>query len=92
MHVSDTLLKLREIQAELENLREGVAAPEVLGWRDELPLTFHLDLIERGVERLRVARGESVRVAGESYRRRMGAGEEGVRELGGAQTVTVRAK
>ncbi|KAJ4366432.1 hypothetical protein N0V83_008068 [Neocucurbitaria cava] len=58
MHVSETLLKLQEIQAELENLREGVGAPEVLGWRDKVPLTYHLDLIEKGVERLRVCRGE----------------------------------
>lgn len=92
MHVSETLLKLREIQAELENLREGVAAPEVLGWRDELPMTYHLDLIEKGVERLRRARGESMRVEGETYRRLIRGGEEGgARELP-APTVTVRAK
>lgn len=95
MHVSETLLKLREIQAELENLREGVAAPEVLGWRDELPMTYHLDLIEKGVERLRRARGESIRIEGETYRRMVRGGEEGVRELGGGKavpTVTVKAK
>ncbi|KAJ4320223.1 hypothetical protein N0V94_003487 [Neodidymelliopsis sp. IMI 364377] len=93
MHVSETLLKLREIQAELENLREGVAAPEVLGWRDELPMTYHLDLIEKGVERLRRARGESMRVEGETYRRLVRGGEENVREIGGkgAPVVTVRA-
>jgi hypothetical protein len=98
MHVADTLLKLQLIQAELENLREGVAAPEVLGWRSEVPLTYHLDLIERGVERLRVARGESQRVEGETYRRLVRGGED-VREVGAGgggagegQTVTVRAK
>src|SRR5690242_4004594 len=76
-HVSDTLLKLRSIQAELENLREGVAAPEVLGWRDGLPITYHLDLIDKGVDRLRLARGESMRVEGETYRNlvRGGSGE-----------------
>lgn len=92
MHVSETLLKLREIQAELENLREGVAAPEVLGWRDELPMTYHLDLIEKGVERLRRARGESIKVEGETYRRLVRGGEEGdMRELP-APAVTVKAK
>ncbi|KAF1851327.1 uncharacterized protein K460DRAFT_362073 [Cucurbitaria berberidis CBS 394.84] len=95
LHVSETLLKLQEIQAELENLREGVAAPEVLGYRDELPLTYHLDLIEKGVERLRVSRGESMRVEGDTYRRMMRAGESsgegGVRELP-VPTVTVKAK
>ncbi|KAF9692093.1 hypothetical protein EKO04_009931 [Ascochyta lentis] len=92
VHVSETLLKLREIQAELENLREGVAAPEVLGWRDELPMTYHLDLIEKGVERLRRARGESMRVEGETYRRLIRGSEEGrVRELP-APAVSIRTK
>jgi hypothetical protein len=90
MHVSDTLLKLQEIQAELENLREGVAAPEVLGYRDEVPLTFHVDVIEKGVERLRIKRGESMQVEGETYRRLMGGGQE-ARELP-APVVTVKAK
>lgn len=91
-HVSDTLLKLRSIQAELENLREGVAAPEILGWRDGLPITYHLDLIDRGVERLRTARGESMRVEGETYRNLVRGGEErGRRELP-APTVVARAK
>ncbi|KZM20270.1 uncharacterized protein EKO05_0003669 [Ascochyta rabiei] len=92
VHVSETLLKLREIQAELENLREGIAAPEILGWRDELPMTYHLDLIEKGVERLRRARGESMRVEGETYRRLVRGSEEGrARELP-APAVTVRTK
>lgn len=91
-HVSDTLLKLRGIQAELENLREGVAAPEVLGWRDGLPITYHLDLIDKGVERLRAARGENMRVEGETYRNLVRGGEErGRRELP-APTVVARAK
>lgn len=90
-HVSETLMKLREIQAELENLRENVAAPEVLGWRSDLPMEYHLDLIEKGVERLKRARGESMRVEGETYRKLVRGGEQGVRELP-APTVTVRAK
>ncbi|KAJ4988095.1 hypothetical protein SVAN01_06347 [Stagonosporopsis vannaccii] len=91
-HVSDTLLKLRSIQAELENLREGVAAPEVLGWRDGLPITYHLDLIDKGVERLRAARGENMRIEGETYRNLIRGGEgQGQRELP-APTVIARAK
>ncbi|KAH7344278.1 hypothetical protein BKA66DRAFT_33936 [Pyrenochaeta sp. MPI-SDFR-AT-0127] len=99
IHVSETLLKLQEIQAELENLREGVAAPEVLGHRDELPLTFHLDLIEKGVERLRVARGESMRVEGDNYRKMMRSSEDGeeggVKELPPGKsvpTISVKAR
>lgn len=92
IHVSQTLIKLQEIQAELENLRDNVAAPEVLGHRAEMPLRFYVGVIEQGVERLRVTRGESMRVEGENYRRLMKGGEgSGVRELD-APVVTVRAK
>jgi hypothetical protein len=96
-HVSETLLKLQEIQAELENLREGVAAPEVLGWRAGIPIAYHVDLIEKGVDRLRLARGESMRVEGETYRNRVRGSDtqEGVRELPAGKStpvVTVKAK
>ncbi|KAH6878763.1 hypothetical protein BKA58DRAFT_102503 [Alternaria rosae] len=92
-HVSGTLLKLQEIQAELENLREGVAAPEMLGYRSDLPLEYHIDAIGKGVERLQVSRGEHMRVEGDTYKRLMRGGDEaeGRRELPGP-TVTVRAK
>ncbi|KAH8728346.1 hypothetical protein GQ44DRAFT_702176 [Phaeosphaeriaceae sp. PMI808] len=96
-HVSETLLKLQEIQAELENLRDGVAAPEVLGWRSGVPISYHVDLIEKGVDRLRLARGESMRVEGETYRNRIKNSEAsgGIRELPAGQNtpvVTVKAK
>lgn len=88
-HVSGTLLKLRAIQAELENLREGVAAPEVLGWRDSLPIEYHLELIDRGVDRLKQARGESMRVEGETYRNLVRGGNGERKELP-APVVTAR--
>ncbi|CAA9966871.1 AF-4 domain containing protein [Pyrenophora teres f. maculata] len=93
VHVSETLLKLQEIQAELENLREGVAAPEILGYRSELPLEYHIEAIGKGIERLQVSRGEHMRVESETYKRLMRGPEEGDgrKELGGP-TVTVRAK
>jgi len=93
VHVSETLLKLQEIQAELENLREGIAAPEILGYRGELPLEYHIDTIGKGVERLQVSRGEHMRVESDTYKRLMRGGEEGDgrKELPGP-TVTVRAK
>ncbi|KAF1924855.1 uncharacterized protein M421DRAFT_272065 [Didymella exigua CBS 183.55] len=90
-HVSETLLKLREIQAELENLREGVEAPTVLGYRDDLPISYHLELIDKGVDRLRTARGESMRVEGETYRNLVGRGKEERRELP-APIVTAKVK
>ena len=76
IHVSETLLKLQEIQAELENLREGVAAPELLGYRSDVPLEVQIDTIGNGVERLQVSRGEHMRVQGDTYKRLMRGGEE----------------
>jgi hypothetical protein len=89
-HVSETLLKLQAIQAELENLHEGVSAPEVLGY-SSLPITHHFDIIGQAVERLQRARGESMRVEGESYRKLMAGdkGPEGVRELPAGRATSV---
>jgi hypothetical protein len=95
-HVSETLLKLKDIQAELENLHDGVSAPEVLGWREGgLPITYHMELIEKGVERLQMKRGESMRVEGDTYRKLMGGIKEsdGRKELpGGKSTPVVTVK
>ncbi|RAR03324.1 hypothetical protein DDE83_008265 [Stemphylium lycopersici] len=93
VHVSETLLKLQEIQAGLENLREGVAAPEILGYGGGVPVEVHIDTIGKGVERLQVSRGEQLRAEGETYKRLMRGSEdgEGRRELP-APTVTVRAR
>ncbi|USP79260.1 hypothetical protein yc1106_06534 [Curvularia clavata] len=93
VHVSETLLKLQEIQAGLENLREGVAAPEILGYKGGVPVQVHIDTIGKGVERLQVSRGEQLRAEGDTYRRLMRDSEdgEGWRELPGP-AVTVRVK
>jgi hypothetical protein len=96
-HVSETLLKLKEIQAELENLHEGVSAPEVLGWRGGMPITYHMDLIGQGVERLKVVRGDSMRVDGETYRKLLKGSDEagGVKELPDGKStpvITVKAR
>jgi hypothetical protein len=96
-HVSETLEKLLAIGASLETLREDVAEPELLGYSADYPIMHHLDVVGRGVERLRLARGESMRVEGETYRNRIRGSEggEGVRELGAGKNtpiVTVKAK
>jgi hypothetical protein len=93
VHVSETLLKLLEIQSELENLRESVAAPEILGFRKDVPLKYHVDYIGMGTERLAAARGEQLRVEGETHKRLLRGGDdgEGMRELP-APTITVRVK
>jgi hypothetical protein len=75
-HVSATLLKLQEIAAELENLREGVAAPEVVGYGGNVPLRFHIEIVEKSIERLRDARGETLAIERDTVRR--GLSEEDV--------------
>ncbi|KAF2246928.1 hypothetical protein BU26DRAFT_521308 [Trematosphaeria pertusa] len=90
-HVSATLLKLQEISADLENLREGVGAPEVVGYRDEIPLRYHIDVVGKSVERLREKRGESMQVERDAIRK--GLGEDmGDRGLPGKDMPTVYAK
>ena len=95
--VSATLLKLREIAQGLENLRDGVAAPELVGYREEYPLQWHIEVVGRSLERLRDARGEAVAVEREAVRRGveegmgMGSGE-GKRGLPGGEIPTVYAR
>lgn len=75
-HVSATLLKLQSIAAGLEDLRERVAAPEVLGQRSDVPLRMHIEHIQLGVERLEAQRTEARRVEGEMHRRVLDRGAE----------------
>ncbi|KAK7181873.1 hypothetical protein DPSP01_009473 [Paraphaeosphaeria sporulosa] len=72
--VSATLLKLREISTGLENLRDGIAAPEVVGFREDYPLQWHIDVVSRSVERLRDARGENMAIERETIRKGMREG------------------
>jgi hypothetical protein len=95
--VSGTLSKLLDIEFSLGELRDDVAKPELLGMREDYPIMHHLEVVGMGVERLRLARGESMRVEGETYRNRIGGGDgrEGVRELGAGKNtpiVNVKAK
>ncbi|KAF2450619.1 hypothetical protein P171DRAFT_342518, partial [Karstenula rhodostoma CBS 690.94] len=72
--VSATLLKLQEISTGLENLRDGIAAPEVVGFREDYPLQWHIDVVSRSVERLRDARGENMAIERETIRKGMREG------------------
>lgn len=51
-HVSGTLIKLQEISSGLEDLRERVAAPELLRDRIDIPLSVHIEHIQAGINRL----------------------------------------
>ncbi|KAF9729040.1 hypothetical protein PMIN06_003338 [Paraphaeosphaeria minitans] len=91
--VSATLLKLREIATGLENLRDGIAAPEVVGFREDFPLQWHIDVVSRSVERLRDARGENMAIERDTIRKGMreGMGEDKVPYIDRGEMPTVYA-
>ncbi|KAF1971650.1 hypothetical protein BU23DRAFT_555825 [Bimuria novae-zelandiae CBS 107.79] len=92
--VSATLLKLREISQGLENVRDGIAAPEVVGYREDYPLQWHIDVVSRSVERLRDARGEAMAIEREVMHKGMSDGKEGdgARQLPPGEMPTVYAR
>jgi hypothetical protein len=67
-----TLIRLQEIAAGLEDLRERVAAPEIVG--TDVPLQQHIQVIQMGVERLEIQRDNSRTLQMESYRKIMDRG------------------
>lgn len=70
-HVSRTVLKLQAIAANLEDLRERVARPEVVGIRAELPLEMHIREIMMGVERLEAVRDQGREIEGHGMQKRL---------------------
>ncbi|GAB7356061.1 hypothetical protein MBLNU459_g6678t1 [Dothideomycetes sp. NU459] len=67
-HVAGTVVKLQAIAANLEDLRERVAMPDVLGLRHDLPLEMHIREIGMGVDRLESVREEGRRIEGQRVR------------------------
>jgi hypothetical protein len=65
-HVSGTILKLQEMGAELEELKERVGSAELVGER--LPLSVHLEEVRLGIERLERARFEGRRIEGKQLK------------------------
>ncbi len=55
-HISGTILRLQAMGAGLEDLRERVGSPELLRDRVDIPLSVHIENIQRGVERLEEGR------------------------------------
>lgn len=54
--VSELIVELEKIQAGLGDLRDRVAEPELARGRVEVPLSVHIETINKGVERLELAR------------------------------------
>lgn len=54
--VSELIVELEKIQAGLDDLRDRVAEPELARGRVEVPLSVHIETINKGVDRLEVAR------------------------------------
>ncbi|KAI9750074.1 MAG: hypothetical protein M1815_002035 [Lichina confinis] len=75
-HVTATMLRLQEIAAGLEDLRERVATPSLVRGRSDLPLNVHLDSIQSGVQRLEASRLDSRRIEGDHLRRLLDRGEQ----------------
>lgn len=55
-HVSGIIIRLQAIAAGLEDLRERVVSPELLRDRIDIPLSVHIENIQKGVERLDASR------------------------------------
>ncbi|KAH9481333.1 hypothetical protein JR316_0005855 [Psilocybe cubensis] len=56
-HVVATLMALRDMRDEMEDMRERVAAPHLLG--ENVPVEVHIKSIKLGLERLKVGRIEA---------------------------------
>jgi hypothetical protein len=71
-------MELESIQANLGDLRDRVAEPEIARDKASVPLSVHIETIDRGVERLEAARNR-IRAA-ENDRIREALARGGVKE------------
>lgn len=72
-YVSGTMIKLQAMGVELEELRERVGGAELLGGRRGVPLSVHIENIERGVERLEQGRNRAKEIENDVLRKTQGA-------------------
>ena len=68
-HVSGTIVKLQEMAAGLEDLRERVGGVELVGGKRGVPLSVHIEQIELGVQRLEDARMRTRGIEGNAVRK-----------------------
>lgn len=74
--VSELIVELEKIQAGLGDLRDRVAEPELIRGRVEVPLSVHIETIDKGVERLELARNRIRAVENERIREVLDRGKE----------------
>lgn len=75
-HVSATIVKLQGIAAGIEDLRDRVGAPELLRGKVKVPLTVHIENIQRGVERLEGQRDSARQIENEVIRKALERGRD----------------
>ena len=73
-HVSTTIVKLQGIAAGIEDLRDRVGAPELMRGVVKVPLSVHIENIQRGVERLETQRDSSKQIENEVIRKALERG------------------
>lgn len=73
-HVSGTIIRLQAMGAGLEDLRERVGSPELLRDRISIPLSVHIENIQKGVERLEEGRQNARKLEDEHIRRTLERG------------------
>lgn len=66
--VSELIVELEKIQAGLGDLRDRVAEPELVRGKIEVPLSVHIETIDKGVERLEMARSRIRAIENERIR------------------------
>lgn len=74
-HVAGTILRLQAIGAGLEDLRERVASAELLRDRVDVPLSVHIENIQRGVDRLEEGRQNAKKAENEQIRKTLERGQ-----------------
>ncbi|KAH8899387.1 hypothetical protein GQ53DRAFT_741511 [Thozetella sp. PMI_491] len=75
--VSELIVELEKIQAGLGDLRDRVAEPELARGRAHVPLSVHIETINRGVERLDLARSRIRAVENDRIREVLARGGKG---------------
>lgn len=78
-HVSGTIIRLQAMGAGLEDLRERVGSPELLRDRLDIPLSVHIENIQKGVERLEESRQNARKLEDQHIRQTLERGRlEGI--------------